>query len=150
MQVALREAQQAFNEGEVPVGAVIVVDNQVIASNHNRTEQEHDPIAHAEILVIRDACRVMQYERLAEASLYVTVEPCVMCAGALVLARLRQLVYGTENPKAGAVRSLYTVVQDARLNHQVEVISDILQEECRQLMKAFFRQIRAGEVPKWS
>ena len=150
MQIALDEARQAFQEGDVPVGAVIVVENQVIASNHNRTEQRHDPIAHAEILAIRDACQKMHYERLADASLYVTVEPCMMCAGAIILARIRQLVYGTDNPKAGAVRSLYTVVQDTRLNHQVEVISDVLQEECQQLMTEFFRQLRTGEVPKWS
>ncbi len=150
MYAALQEAQHAFNEGEVPVGAVIVVDNHVIASNHNRTEQRHDPLAHAEILVIRDACRRLHYERLAEASLYVTVEPCVMCAGAMVLARIRQLVYGTENPKAGAVHSLYTVVRDTRLNHQLDVIAGVLQQECRELMTTFFRQLRAGGVPKWS
>ena len=150
MQSALNEAQKAFREREVPVGAVIVVDGQIVASNHNRTEQWRDPIAHAEILVIRDACEVLQYERLAQASLYVTVEPCVMCAGALVLARIRRLVYGTENPKAGAICSLYNIVQDTRLNHQVEVISGVLQQECRRLITSFFRQLRTGEVPKWS
>ncbi|MCP4396554.1 MAG: nucleoside deaminase [bacterium] len=149
MQTALQEAHTAYNEGEVPIGAVIVVENQLIASNHNRTEQRHDPLAHAEILVIRDACRVMDYERLAAAEMYVTVEPCVMCAGALVLARIQRLVFGADNPKAGAIRSLYSVVDDSQLNHQMEVIPGVLQEECRRLMQSFFRQLRAGEVPKW-
>jgi tRNA(adenine34) deaminase len=150
MQAALNEARKAFQEGEVPIGAVVVVDGEIIASNHNRTEQQRDPIAHAEILAIRGACGVLQYERLVEATLYVTVEPCVMCAGAIVLARFQRLVYGTENPKAGAVRSLYTIVHDPRLNHQVEVISGVLQQDCRELMTSFFRQLRGGGVPKWS
>ena len=142
MQRALQEAQKAFDEGEVPVGAVIVVENQIVASDHNRIEQLRNPIAHAEMLVIQEACRKLQYERLSSASLYVTVEPCVMCAGAILLARIQKLIYGTENPKAGAIRSLYTLVQDARLNHQVEVISGILRAECSQLMIAFFRRLR--------
>ena len=150
MQLALQEAILAYNEGEVPVGAVIVIDDQVVASNHNRTEQHHDPLAHAEVLVIRDACRTFQYERLADASLYVTVEPCVMCAGALVLARIRSLFFGAENPKAGAIRSLYSMAQDTRLNHQIHVIDGVMRQECRELMTSFFRQLRAGEVPKWS
>ena len=150
MMAALREAQTAYDEGEVPVGAVIVVDAHIIASNHNRTEQQHDPIAHAEILAIRDACQQMGYERLTDASLYVTVEPCVMCAGALVLSRIRQVIYGTENPKAGAVNSLYQVVQDARLNHQLDVISGVMRAECSRLMSTFFQQLRSGEVPKRS
>jgi tRNA(adenine34) deaminase len=150
MQAALQEARHAFQEGEVPVGAVIVVEKQIIASNHNRTEQQRDPLAHAEILTIREACRALQVERLADAALYVTLEPCVMCAGALVLARIRRLIYGIENPKAGAVCSLYQIAQDTRLNHQVEVIAGILPQECRQLMTSFFQQLRSGEVPKWS
>ena len=150
MQIAIREAQAAFQEGEVPVGAVVVIDNQVIAANHNRTEQFRDPLAHAEMLVIRDACQVFQYERLSEASLYVTIEPCAMCAGAVVLARLRQLVYGARSPKAGAIHSLYQLVQDPRLNHQVEVVGEVQAQVCGQLMSAFFQQLRRGEVPKWS
>ena len=150
MMAALREAQAAYDEGEVPIGAVIVVDARIIASNHNRTEQQHDPIAHAEILAIHDACQQMSYERLTDASLYVTVEPCVMCAGALVLSRIRQVIYGTANPKAGAVDSLYQVAQDARLNHQLDVISGVMRAECRQLMSTFFQQLRSGEVPKRS
>ena len=150
MQAALQEAQLAYNEGEVPIGAVIVVDGRLIASNHNRTEQRHDPLAHAEILAIQDACRTMDYERLAEATMYVTVEPCTMCAGALVLARVQCLVYGADNPKAGAIRSLYSVVEDSRLNHQMQVLPGVMLEECRCLMQSFFRQLRAGEVPKWS
>lgn len=150
MEAALQEARQAFREQEVPIGAVIVVDNQIIASNHNRTEQLRDPLAHAELLAIRDACRELRYERLSEASLYVTIEPCVMCAGAMILARIQHLFYGAENPKAGAIRSLYHLAQDTRLNHQVNVTSGLLQQECRKLMTSFFRQLRAGEVPKWS
>jgi tRNA(adenine34) deaminase len=150
MQAALQEAQIAYNEGEVPIGAVIVVDDRIVVSNHNRTEQRHDPLAHAEMLVIRDACRIVDYERLADAAMYVTVEPCVMCAGALVLARIQRLIYGADNPKAGAIRSLYSVVEDSRLNHQMEVVPGVAIEECRRLMQSFFRQLRAGEVPKWS
>ncbi len=150
MQAALGEAQYAYDEGEVPIGAVIVVDSHIIASNHNRTEQQRDPIAHAEILAIHDACQLIGYERLTEASLYVTVEPCLMCAGALVLSRIRRLIYGTENPKAGAVCSLYQVAQDIRLNHQFEVVSGVMRAECSRLMSTFFQQLRAGEVPKRS
>ncbi len=150
MQAALNEAKLAFQEGEVPVGAVIILDGNILASNHNRTEQLRDPLAHAEALVIRDACQMLQYERLAEASLYVTIEPCIMCAGAILLARISHLVYGAGNPKAGAVRSLYHLMEDARLNHQVNVMSGVLQTECAGLMTSFFRNVRAGEVPKWS
>ena len=150
MLAAVQEAHRAYDEGEVPIGAVVVVDNQIIASNHNRTEQQHDPIAHAEILVIRDACQHVGYERLTEASLYVTVEPCVMCAGALVLSRMKRLVYGANNPKGGAVCSLYAVAQDARLNHQLEVVAGVMRDECRRLMSSFFQQLRSGEVPKRS
>ena len=150
MQAALEEARVAYNEGEVPIGAVIVIEQQIIAANHNRTEQYHDPVAHAELLAIRDACQALRYERLAQASLYVTVEPCIMCAGAIVLARIRHLIYGIENPKAGAIRSLYQIGQDLRLNHQVEVSSGICAQECREMMTSFFRQLRDGEVPKWS
>ena len=150
MQAALDEARQAFEEGEVPVGAVLVIDHQVVAADHNRTEQRHDPLAHAEILVIRRACEQLHYERLPEAALYVTVEPCIMCAGALILARIRQLIYGTPNPKAGAICSLYALGQDVRSNHQFEVSAGVLQPECAQLMTSFFQQLRQGEVPKWS
>ena len=150
MQAALIEAQKAYVEREVPVGAVIVIENQVIVADHNRTEQWHDPLAHAEMLVIRSACEKLGYERLSAAAVYVTVEPCVMCAGALLLARIRQLIYGTANPKAGAISSLYTLAQDTRLNHQIEVITGVLQAECAHLMTSFFQQLRTGEVPKWS
>jgi tRNA(adenine34) deaminase len=150
MQAALDEAQHAFEEGEVPIGAVIVIDEQIIAAEHNRTAQWHDPVAHAEILAIRQACREVDYERLAGASVYVTVEPCVMCAGALVLARIRHLIYGTANPKAGGIRSLYTIGQDTRLNHRLDVTAGVLQEACARLMTSFFQQLRTGEVPKWS
>jgi tRNA(adenine34) deaminase len=150
MQAALLEAQKAFTEGEVPVGAVLVVEDHILASDHNRTEQRHDPLAHAEILVIRAACQQLNYERLAAAAMYVTLEPCVLCAGALLLARIRCLIYGAANPKAGAIRSLYTLVQDTRLNHQIEVISGVMQDECSQLMTSFFQQLRQGEVPKRS
>ncbi|PID56680.1 tRNA-specific adenosine deaminase [candidate division KSB3 bacterium] len=150
MQAALHEARIAYTEGEVPVGAVIVVDERILSSNHNRIEQRHDPLAHAETLVIRDACREMHYERLADATMYVTVEPCSMCAGAMLLARIRRVVYGVDNPKAGAVRSLYSLVEDSRLNHHIEVVSGVLSAECRHIMQSFFRQLRTGEVPKWS
>ena len=142
MQAALEEAQKAFQEGEVPVGAVIVVDGQIIASNHNRTEQQRDPLAHAEMLVIRDACNVIQYERLIEASLYVTVEPCAMCAGAMVHARIERLVFGCADPRGGAAGSIFDVVNSPELNHRIAVTPGIRETECRDMLQRFFRARR--------
>ena len=142
MGIALEEAQKAFEKGEVPVGAVVVKDGSVIGRGHNLVESAKDPTAHAEILAIRQAAEFLGGWRLAGCDLYVTVEPCAMCAGAVVLARISRLFIGTPDPKAGACFSVNHLVTDPRLNHQVELIAGILEEECKQLMRTFFRQLR--------
>lgn len=143
MKIALDEARKALQFGEVPIGAVIVIGSEIAARAHNMKEQWHDATAHAEMVVISKAVEALGHWRhLQEAVLYVTVEPCPMCAGAIVQSRIKTLVYGTEDPKAGAVHSLMNLVQDPRLNHRVEVISGILAEECGELMKSFFRKVR--------
>jgi tRNA(adenine34) deaminase len=142
MRMALEEARVAFHEGEVPVGAVLVKDGRVVAIAHNRRESSHDPTDHAEMLAIRDGASKYGNWRLADATLYVTKEPCVMCAGAMVNARLGRLVYGCKDEKGGAVDSLYPLLSDKRLNHQVEVLSGVLGEECAAILKRFFRDRR--------
>ena len=143
MAMALREAEEAYAEEEVPVGAIIVDSKgEVIARAHNRTIGDNDPTAHAEILAIREAAARVGNYRLPGATLYVTVEPCCMCAGAVVWARLARLVYGTVDPKGGAAGSLYRVPEDERLNHRTEVIAGVREEECRELMQRFFRRRR--------
>jgi len=144
MRLALREAQVAFSEGEVPVGAVLVVAGQAIASTHNNRETSFDPTGHAEIMAIRAAAQKLRQWRLSDATLYVTKEPCPMCAGAMVNARLGRLVYGCGDIKGGAVANLYRLLSDKRLNHQVEVVSGVLEEECAQLLKSFFNERRSG------
>ncbi len=138
MRLALREAEAAFTEEEVPVGAVLVVDGEVIVSTRNNRETSFDPTGHAEIVAIREAAHKLQRWRLSDATLYVTKEPCPMCAGAMVNARLGRLVYGCGDVKGGAVANLYHLLSDSRLNHQVEVVSGVLEEECAQLLKRFF------------
>ncbi|NLV91989.1 MAG: nucleoside deaminase [Firmicutes bacterium] len=142
MGLALAQARQAFAIGEVPIGAVVVKDGEVIASAHNRREIDKDPTAHAEILAIRQAAAFLQGWRLTGTTLYVTIEPCPMCAGALVWARVGRLVYGSADSKAGAVHSLMNVVQDQRLNHNLEVTAGVREDECSQLMKEFFAGLR--------
>ena len=142
MRLALREAQTAFSEGEVPVGSVLVVEGQVIASTHNNRERSFDPTGHAEIMAIRDGAQKLAKWRLSDATLYVTKEPCPMCAGAMVNARLGRLVYGCGDVKGGAVVNLYHLLSDSRLNHQVEVVSGILEEDCAQLLRSFFSERR--------
>jgi tRNA(adenine34) deaminase len=144
MRLALREAQAAFSEGEVPVGAVLVVDAQVIASTHNNRETSFDPTGHAEIMAIREGAQKLGKWRLSDATLYVTKEPCPMCAGAMVNARLGRLVYGCGDVKGGAVANLYHLLSDNRLNHQVEVLSGVLEEACAQLLKSFFSERRSS------
>ncbi len=149
MMIALSEANVAFEMGEVPVGAVLVKDGAVMARCHNLRETTKDPSAHAEILTLRQAAASMDDSwRLSGATLYVTKEPCIMCAGAIVNARIERLVYGCKDPKAGGVDSLYRIPTDSRLNHRVEVVSGVLQEECASLLKRFFRRKRkrASEV----
>lgn len=142
MREALTEAEKAAAIGEVPVGAVVVRDGAVIGRGHNRTETDRDPVSHAEILAIRDAAKAIGGWRLTGCDLYVTTEPCSMCAGAIVLARIRTLCIGTMDPKAGACGSLANIPQDRRLNHYVEIETGILEEECRDIMKEFFRGLR--------
>jgi tRNA(adenine34) deaminase len=143
MGMALREAEEAFAKKEVPVGAIIVDEGgDVIARAHNRMIGDNDPTAHAEILAIREAAARMGNYRLSGAALFVTVEPCCMCAGAVVWARLKRLVYGTADPKGGAAGSLYRIPEDERLNHRTEVIAGVRQEECRELIQRFFRSRR--------
>jgi tRNA(adenine34) deaminase len=139
MRIALEEAVLAFNEGEVPVGAVLAKGGAILSKAHNCKESSNDPTGHAEILAIRSGAGGDSKWRLTDATLYVTKEPCVMCAGAMVNARLGRLVYGCKDEKGGAVNSLYTLLSDKRLNHQVEVISGVLEEECVEILKRFFR-----------
>jgi tRNA(adenine34) deaminase len=142
MRLALREAEAAYAEEEVPIGAVIVRDGQVIASAHNQREQLHDPTAHAEMIAITQAAGVVGDWRLEGATLYVTLEPCPMCAGAIVLARLPRVVYGAADPKAGAVATLYQMLDDPRLNHRAEVIGGVLSEPCGAILSRFFADRR--------
>ena len=142
MQLALEQAQLAFDLGEVPIGAVLVMDGEVIARAHNRRETWHDATAHAELMVIQQACKTLGRWRLSGATLYVTIEPCTMCAGAMVLARVDRVVYGSPDPKAGAAESLFNVVDNQALNHRLQVTAGVMEEECRDIMKAFFRQRR--------
>ena len=143
MRMALEQAQQAAELDEVPVGAVIVRDGTVLAASHNERERLHDPTAHAEMIAITQAAAALQSWRLEGCTLYVTLEPCPMCAGAIQQSRLARVVYGAIDPKAGAVASLYQLLDDQRLNHQVEVIGGVLAEPCGGILTDFFARKRA-------
>jgi len=138
MQLAIEEAGLASAAGEVPIGAALVQDGKILARSGNRTIRDCDPSAHAEMIVIREAARLLQNYRLAGTTLYVTLEPCSMCAGAIIQARIPRLVYGADDPKGGAVRSCFEILTNASLNHQVEVIPGVLAEECASLLRSFF------------
>jgi len=142
MRQALRLAEAAFEDEEVPVGAIVVREGKVIGKGYNQRRLLKDPTAHAEILAITAAASAVDDWRLSECTLYVTLEPCTMCAGAIVLARIDRVVYGATDPKAGAVHSLYEILSDSRLNHQSEVVPGVLAEECGSLLTEFFRQQR--------
>jgi tRNA(adenine34) deaminase len=144
MRIALDEARAAGERGDVPVGAVVVVGGEVVAAAANRREADHDPTAHAEILALRAAAARLGKWRLDDATLYVTLEPCAMCAGALVNARLATLVYGAVDLKAGAVGSLYNLCVDPRLNHEVAVTVGVLADECASLLSGWFASRRGG------
>jgi tRNA(adenine34) deaminase len=144
MRIALEAARAAGSRGEVPVGAVIVHSGEVVASAGNRNLNDSDPTAHAEIVAIREAGRRLGNHRLIGCDLFVTIEPCAMCAGAMVHARLHRLVYGASDPKAGAVQSVTRVLNHPLLNHRMEVSSGILAAECAELMQSFFREKRTG------
>ena len=142
MQLALQEAQAAAAAGEVPIGAVFVRDEQVIARAGNRTIRDCDPTAHAELIVLRQGAQAVGNYRLTGTTLYVTIEPCAMCAGAIIQARVARLVYGADDPKSGAVRTCFEVLSNPRLNHQVEVTSGVLAEECAAILQSFFASRR--------
>jgi tRNA(Arg) A34 adenosine deaminase TadA len=145
MRLALAEAALAEAAGETPIGAVIVVAGEVIATAHNLRETKQDPVAHAELLAIREAAALLGRWRLTDATLYVTLEPCLMCAGALVLARIGRLVYGCRDPKAGALGSVYDVVRDGRLNHTYRITPGVLEAECSEQLTTFFSRLRSKE-----
>jgi len=142
MRLALAEAEQAFAEEEVPVGAIIVRGARVIASAHNQREQLHDPTAHAEMIAITQAAEALQSWRLDECALFVTLEPCPMCAGAIVQARIPLVVYGAKDPKAGAVESMFRLLADPRLNHRAQTVGGVLGQECGAILTRFFEQQR--------
>jgi tRNA(adenine34) deaminase len=142
MRIALVAAQRAATLGEVPVGAIVVRKGEILGQGSNRREIDGDPLAHAEVLAIRDAARLIGGWRLDGATMFVTLEPCAMCAGALVLARVERLVFGARDPKAGYCGSLGDLVRDARLNHRLEVTGGVLEDECGELLRAFFRRLR--------
>jgi len=142
MNEALKEARLAYEIDEIPIGCVIVKDGEIVGRGHNRAESSMDPTCHAEILAIKDACKNLKAWRLSGCSMYVTLEPCSMCAGAIVLARIDKLYIGTLDPKAGACVSLNNITSDQRLNHQVDVQVGLMQEECSGLLKEFFKNLR--------
>jgi tRNA(adenine34) deaminase len=143
MRLALAEASKAKNMGEVPIGAIVEKDGDIISRAHNLSEASSDPTAHAEILAIREAAKKLGNWRLRGANVYVTIEPCAMCIGAIVLARIQRLVFGARDLKAGAVLSIYNIGLDKRLNHFVKVKEGILMDECANLLRDFFKKIRA-------
>jgi len=142
MKEALKEARLAFRKGEIPVGAVVVFESRVIGKGHNQVEMLQDPTAHAEMIAITAAANALENKWLLDATLYVTVEPCSMCAGAMVLARLKKVVYGIPDLKTGAHSSLFNLLHDPRLNHRIEVIPGVLNQDCQNLMMTFFNEVR--------
>jgi tRNA(adenine34) deaminase len=145
MRRALAEAERAVRHGDVPIGAVVVRQGEVLGRGHNRREVDGDPLAHAELIAIRRAARRVDGWRLLGTTMYVTLEPCAMCAGALVNARVERLVFGASDPKAGFCASLGNLVQDPRLNHRLTVTRGVLEAECSALLKGFFARLRAKE-----
>ncbi|MEW6621174.1 MAG: tRNA adenosine(34) deaminase TadA [bacterium] len=142
MRQALVEAEKAYKLGEIPVGTVIVLDEKIIARGHNQIVKLKDPTAHAEILAIKKAAVYLKNERLINTSMYVTIEPCAMCAGALILSRVKNLVYGADDLKTGACGSIINIAQHSSLNHQLNVKKGILEQECRELIQRFFKEKR--------
>jgi tRNA(adenine34) deaminase len=142
MRLALIQAQMAFDQGEVPIGAVVVHNGRVIAAAHNEKELKNDPTAHAEVLAIQRAAKVLGSWRLTDAILYVTLEPCPMCAGAIVQSRLKQIVYGCADLKGGATGSVMNVLDYTLWNHRVDIVAGVLEEECSEILKLFFRRLR--------
>jgi len=145
MSLALDEARTAADLGEVPIGAVVVCDGAVVARGHNRREIDHDPAGHAEFLAIRSASSALQRWRLSDCTVYVTLEPCPMCAGLMHQARIGRCVYGAPDPKAGALGTLYDLHDDVRLNHRFDVTSGVLAEQSAELLRSFFRRLREDQ-----
>lgn len=146
MQLAIEQARVAEENGDVPIGAAIVYKSRIVGKAYNQREQLKDPTAHAEIIALTQAAAALESWRLHGCTMYVTLEPCPMCAGALVLARMDRLVFGCEDPKGGACKSLYNIVQDERLNHRLEVTSGVLAGECSRVLQEFFQQRRLGNA----
>lgn len=142
MRKALILAEKARSQDEVPVGAILVVQNQAVSWGYNKKEQWHSPLGHAELITLQKASQKLKKWRLTDATLYVTLEPCIMCAGALIQARVKRVVYGTKDPKGGALHSLFQIGQDKRLNHQMEISDGVLQTECAKILSEFFRAKR--------
>jgi len=142
MQIALEEAAKAGAIGEIPIGAVLVINNEIIAKGHNMRETWQDATAHAEVVVIQAACKKLKRWRLTGATLYVTIEPCPMCAGAIIMSRIERLVYGATDSRAGACESLFNVVNNPALNHQVTVTAGIMSQECGKIVKDFMQEKR--------
>ncbi|MFF2484250.1 tRNA adenosine(34) deaminase TadA [Paenibacillus sp. NPDC058071] len=147
MQQAIEEARKAELIGEVPIGAVVVKNGEIIGRGYNLRETKHDPTAHAEMVAIREACEHLGAWRLLDCTLYVTLEPCPMCAGAIVQSRVKRVVYGTEDPKAGCAGTLMNLLQEPRFNHETELTSGILRPECASLLTEFFRKLRNKNKP---
>ena len=155
MYEAYKEAKLAYKKGECPIGAVIVKDNKIIARAHNNKELRNDPLGHAEVLAIKKATRKIGDWRLNDCDMYVTLEPCSMCAGALILSRMRKVYIGTKDKKSGAVLSVLNILDETKLNHIVEYHVGVLEEMCSSILKEFFKELREnkkirGEVSKWS
>jgi tRNA(adenine34) deaminase len=148
MEYALKEADRAFRQREVPIGAIIVHDGRIIGRGYNQTESLRDPTAHAEMIAITAAATHLEGRRLEACTLYVTLEPCPMCAGAIVQARIPRVVYGAWDPKAGSCGTLYNLIQDDRLNHRAELVTGILEERCGGILKEFFVQVRHSGMGK--
>ncbi len=142
MEQAFKEAEKAYQAGEVPVGAVIVYNNTIIGRGHNLIETLREPTAHAEMIAISAAANYLESRRLLDTTLYVTLEPCPMCSGAMVLARIPVLVYGASDPKSGSCGTLYNIVQDPRLNHQIEIVKGVLEKKCSLILSDFFKKLR--------
>ena len=148
MDHALREAEQAYKRKEVPIGALVVQNGKVIGRGYNQVETLKDPTAHAEMIAITAAATQLGNHRFDKCTLYVTLEPCAMCAGAIVLARLERVVFGASDPKAGACGTLFNIVKDKRLNHQVELVGGVLEAKCGGILKDFFSKVRANGIGK--
>ena len=149
MKEAIKEARKAWKKGEVPIGCVIVMEDRIVGRGYNRRMTDHSTLAHAEIYAIKKACRAVEDWRLDEAEMYVTLEPCQMCSGAIIQARIRKLFIGAMNPKAGCAGSIINLFDEPRFNHHVEVTEGLMQEECGQMLKDFFKELRiAREAEK--